>query len=795
VARENVKASLVIYAKLPVFIRNNLLFEERDHNECAIASRSCASERQLRRTITMNEKLATQHWARPNHSGVFHLILLLVVLLTARYSLSQVDLTTIIGAPEHAHTLPVRFGFVNLDNGNLHLEIPLYSQPFRGHPTQTVALVYDSMFWNYWPLTGGPEMLYPTDSGWTSGGVTSDAPPGAFGSPSSQIACSVLGGGLSGYIYLYSEFQATDGRNTTHTFKIINQSPIADAHCYYTNGSGEDPDDNDSSVDGYPQNGTIYAQDGSGYRLTVSKSNYIQSLSVTTPSGSGGTTPNGNYWSDSSGAHDDLGSPIPSTTGIIMGSQLYPTTQSYVSDQPYSPTNPVTGSITRQVLVNGALGNTMYSLTWNYIPVCTGNSSTDYCGGMWALGSVALPDGGAYTFSYDQGASSVHLGKLTSITLPTGGIISYSYGPLECSGIFCGGQIQSVSDNGGETQFQFSAPGTVSGVGSYGAWTYYPVTVTYPSHVTVAGGTAMVQDATTYSASIDTLTKSEFSGSSTLLRTTTTTTDNYSRPVSVKAIWSSTGESHEIDYKYADDPSVSGTMTYGQLGIDMVALETEYNSGSLVRSVQTTYLKDNSTASYVSQYNMINYPSLVTLMNASSSVVSQVQYTYDEYSASYCSQHYPAGLSGIPMLSPIMGAAGHDDANHGSGFVARGNPTTISYSGVSVSSPVVVHKCYDTLGNVAQIIDGNGNATRFNYVDNFYETKCLPNEGTSPTYAFPTTVTDPLGHQTITSYYSCYRAAESVRSPNDIANGRSGTSYSYDSAFRQSCSTTPDGGE
>lgn len=58
-------------------------------------------------------------------------------------SVAQVDLSGIIGVPEHAHTLPVRFGFINLDTGNLHLEIPLYSVPERGHPALTNTLVYD----------------------------------------------------------------------------------------------------------------------------------------------------------------------------------------------------------------------------------------------------------------------------------------------------------------------------------------------------------------------------------------------------------------------------------------------------------------------------------------------------------------------------------------------------------------------------------------------------------------------------------------------------------------------------
>src|SRR5438309_10930654 len=94
-------------------------------------------------------------------------VIFALVALLQNLSYGQVDLSGVIGIPEHAHTLPVRIGFVNLDNGNLHLEIPLYSNPERGHPDLINKLVYDSSFWNYAYLTGGYQaMLYPTLAGW-----------------------------------------------------------------------------------------------------------------------------------------------------------------------------------------------------------------------------------------------------------------------------------------------------------------------------------------------------------------------------------------------------------------------------------------------------------------------------------------------------------------------------------------------------------------------------------------------------------------------------------------------------
>lgn len=658
------------------------------------------------------------------HSLWISVVGILCLFWMSHDSEAQVNLASMIGAPENSHQLPVRFGFVNLDNGNLHLEIPLYSMPYRGHPATTNTLVYDSMFWNYFPLEGtpGPEMLYPTQAGWSNGLGDFDGLGAIFATPSSSVSCTQVEGGLTGSIYLYTSYAITDSHNTTHTFTF--SPPIADAQCAELPSYQNYPGNNDSSIDGYPQNGSAYAMDGSGYHLVIAKANGIQGRYYTHPNGTGsnsfasndefGSTPNGNTYDVAPGSIDQLGSPYPTQSGTLSISSFYPSTSTYLQYQPYAAKSPVSGTLTR---TTSSGGEAPYQYKWIYIPVCTGTTSTDYCGGMWVLGSLTLPDGGVYTFTYDEGTSAGHLGKLIGIQLPTGGTISYSYGPLSC-GVFCGGQLESVTDNGAATTISYSGNSSVSGTGVYESWTYYPVTVTYPPHLTTAGGSGQIQDKTVYSATSYTFTKTEYSGSSSTLRTTTTTVDNYGRPTAVKAVWAATGESHEVDYKYADDSSLSGTMVYGQVGINMVALQTEYNNGSLVRSLRTNYLQDTSTNKYVSVYNMINYPSSVVLNDANGNTVSQVQYTYDEYSASYCSQHYPKGLSGIPMLTSVTGASGHDDTNYGANFTTRGNPTTITYTGTNVTNPIVVHKCYDTLGNVMQVVDGNGNATRYSYADN-----------------------------------------------------------------------------
>ena len=54
----------------------------------------------------------------------------------------------------------------------------------------------------------------------------------------------------------------------------------------------------------------------------------------------------------------------------------------------------------------------------------------------------------------------------------------------------------------------------------------------------------------------------------------------------------------------------------------------------------------------------------------------------------------------------------HDDANYGTGFVYRGNPTS------SARLDGTVYASYDMLGNTGSRIDGLGRTTGFGYANN-----------------------------------------------------------------------------
>ena len=50
--------------------------------------------------------------------------------------------------PTTAVTVPVERGFINLGNGNLHIEIPFTSYKGRGALSTNLRMVYDSMIWH-----------------------------------------------------------------------------------------------------------------------------------------------------------------------------------------------------------------------------------------------------------------------------------------------------------------------------------------------------------------------------------------------------------------------------------------------------------------------------------------------------------------------------------------------------------------------------------------------------------------------------------------------------------------------
>src|SRR6267142_1997149 len=99
------------------------------------------------------------------------ILLFVLLLLFAATSLTAQNYVYDAGKPVYTTAEPVEMGFINLGNGNLHLEIPLTSSPQRGDRQFSAALVYDSRIWtplSTWSPTNvkAADQTNPSWGGW-----------------------------------------------------------------------------------------------------------------------------------------------------------------------------------------------------------------------------------------------------------------------------------------------------------------------------------------------------------------------------------------------------------------------------------------------------------------------------------------------------------------------------------------------------------------------------------------------------------------------------------------------------
>src|SRR5712692_9266098 len=81
------------------------------------------------------------------------------------------------GSPTFTNAEPVEMGFINVANGNLHIEIPLASTPQRGSLPYGARLVYDSRIWQTSGSVWSPSNVSLSRTCWrfvTPGGGTAN---------------------------------------------------------------------------------------------------------------------------------------------------------------------------------------------------------------------------------------------------------------------------------------------------------------------------------------------------------------------------------------------------------------------------------------------------------------------------------------------------------------------------------------------------------------------------------------------------------------------------------------------
>ena len=204
----------------------------------------------------------------------------------------------------------------------------------------------------------------------------------------------------------------------------------------------------------------------------------------------------------------------------------------------------------------------------------------------------------------------------------------------------------------------------------------------------------------------------------------------------------------------------------------------------------TTYSYLNNSNYINSTTNITNRPTSVVTSN-SGGTVSQTNYCYD----------YAGGCGGSSFTSQT-GASNHDDTHYGSGNMFRGDLTQVSRWLNTTGGWLSTNYAYDMLGNRIQITDPNLNQTSISYTDNFYN--YTPSK---PTYAYPTTTTNPptngVNHIEKTQYYfgtglpsaRCGQNFSSACTYGLALPQPDYTSYSYDTMNRVSTQIFGDGGQ
>jgi len=283
------------------------------------------------------------------------------------------------GVPTFSTRSVVENGFVNLGNGNLHMEINLGTFPQRGKATLSAKLIYDSRIWQ--PVNGSwqPTNVANSQGGWR---FVTTADPGVVTQTLTSSTCNP-----GQFLQTWQSFTWTDFGGTQRVFPIT----TSQNQCTGAN----------------TPSGDAYAQDSSGFHM------YITNFTVAKVYTKGGVQvypamkdTNGNFFSaDGSGNLIDTLNRTPVTKTVSGNNTFYDVLNSQGSTSRFTVT-------TTTINVNTSFAQ---------------SGVNEYSGAFTSIQSIALPDGTSYSFGYDSGTTAGFYGMLTSMTLRTGGQIQYGY--------------------------------------------------------------------------------------------------------------------------------------------------------------------------------------------------------------------------------------------------------------------------------------------------------------------------------------------------------------------------------
>lgn len=677
-----------------------------------------------------------------------------------------------------------QFDTVSLQNGNLHLHIPVGSWTQRGGKTIWVAFEWDSpvAVRQTTRTTQNGEDYYFTRFNETRGifQLASNGFSWSASSPAQTLNCPPRVGGTYN---IFPSWVVTDPEGVQHPADVLSGQP---GSCTNTAQVLSGP-----------------TEDGSGLMLNIGASPMLTLKDGTQiPLTCAGYGTGGAECIDSTGVIEDTNGNLTTQSGQIETDTLERTLWTITPGPITTLTTPDGVQMPNQqaytlFTVTDSSGQPRtYRVDWNAFDVITNfcgslnNPPYHSCGEPDAPlvlpSKLTLPNGSTYQFSWNENT----FGQLGSIILPTGATISYTYNQSCLAGPLLG---YYTIENVAYSCLAMVTSRTVALNGTNSTWTY-----TAPSHqVTVTDPLGNQQVHTFTNLEINSVyapgsVETEvdyYQGSSNLLRRVVSAYTGEPflqfgpgpeyllgnvRPISVTTTLDNGYASQkQTDYETFSYNNGFATETATRTNPQEIR-EYDFGSGSpgpLMRRTDYSYLH-NQNQMYAN-LNIVDRPSSVIVYNGSGTVVSQTQYEYDVYTA------------GIQPSSAV-----EHDSNRGTGYTTRGNVTATEHWRNTDGAWLTTRNQYDDAGNVLGQTDPLGNTTHYSYADSWATggSSCAPTGGQAA--AFLTLVTNALNQKTSYTYFSCTGLQGAVTDPNGHA-----TTYSYDMFGRQAQVNYPDTGQ
>lgn len=652
---------------------------------------------------------------------------------------------------------------VNLQNGNLHISIPLISLKQRGGSTVSWNLVYDTQAWEkLWiPNNCGSRICTPTGE------------YAVLANPSVSSGWRVL---------------SSLAWTVTSTRTSVICATTGQPYTQITNWAIKDPEGGQHPTSLRQEVGTTCqgqtlagpTLDGSGltYNITTNTIHAKNGSSILGPT----EDANGNMMSETL---DTVGrTPISVSVGPTI---------TYTAPSGRTITGPqYTKYTSEDSNGNPQVYEVDYQAVDEISDICASTFSvsgtcTEGGGQTLVYKQLLLPDGRAYVFTYTNNTP----GDLSRVDLPTGASIAYTYGDFYQTQF--GGEGQQPNSTGGRS----IATRTVTVGGVSNRWTYKIAqgtsSVTDPlgnsqSHTFVqvnsGTGSQMRTSSNFYEAQV------VYKGSSGTLRTVNTDYEADAdyvtnvainvRPIRKTTILDNGQQSKvETDYETftypcqtCDTSSGSGIGIATRLNATAVR-QYDYGTnapGALLKTTNYSYLH-SSNSTYVG-LNIVDKATSVTVYDGSGNMMSQTINEFDNYNHS--------------NQAMTASSAMQHDSSFGTNYTTRGNMTAVSRWRNTDGAFLTSSFQYDDAGNILSTVAPLGDKTSCSFVDSWSNSHCVPSGNTA---AFPTKVTNALGQSTTAQYDPCTGLIGNSTDPNVRT-----TSYIYDFANRAKQILHPDGG-